>query len=93
MAEIRRLPPPRHGDWDWQLDAACRGQDTAIFYHPENERGPSRMRREFEAKTICAACPVIANCRQWALSAREPYGVWGGLSVEERERVLSRQTA
>jgi len=93
MAEVRRLPAPREGDWDWQLHAACRGLDTSNFYHPENERGPSRARRERQAKAICAGCPVIANCRQWALAAREPYGVWGGLSAEERELVLQRRSA
>jgi len=93
MAEIRRLPPLRQGDWDWQVAAACRGTDTANFYHPENERGPSRARREMRAKAVCAHCPVIDSCLRWALAAREPYGVWGGLSVEEREALLTRQPA
>ena len=88
MAEVRRLPAPREGDWDWQMRASCRGQDTATFYHPENERGPSRARRERQAKQICSGCPVVDNCLRWALSAREPYGVWGGLSVEEREQII-----
>jgi len=85
---VRRLPVPREGDWDWQMRAACRGIDTANFYHPENERGPSRVNREQRAKQICAHCPVVENCLRWALAAREPYGVWGGLSVEEREALL-----
>jgi WhiB family redox-sensing transcriptional regulator len=91
MAEPRRLPAPREGDWDWQAQAACRGQDTQNFYHPENERGPSRVRREMRAKAVCASCPVIENCLRWALAAREPYGVWGGMSAEDRERLLTRQ--
>ena len=82
--------PARH-DWDWQSLAACRGMDTAIFYHPENERGPTRHRREREAKRICQGCPVVANCLQWALATREPYGVWGGLSAEERLALQSEQ--
>jgi WhiB family redox-sensing transcriptional regulator len=93
MAEIRRLPPLREGDWDWQVRAACRGIDTSVFFHPDNERGPSRMRREKQAKAVCASCPVISECRRWALAAREPYGVWGGLSVDEREALLTAQTA
>jgi WhiB family redox-sensing transcriptional regulator len=93
MAEIRRLPAPREGDWDWQLAAACRGLDTAAFYHPENERGPSRTGREMRAKAVCATCPVIDSCLRWALTAREPYGVWGGLSVEEREALLAEKSA
>ena len=51
------------------------------------------MRREMRAKAICAACPVTQSCLRWALAAREPYGVWGGLSVEEREALLARQPA
>ncbi|HSY16253.1 MAG TPA: WhiB family transcriptional regulator [Jatrophihabitantaceae bacterium] len=93
MAEVRRLPAPRQGDWDWQVQAACRGCDTSTFYHPENERGPSRARRERTAKAVCAGCPVVESCLRWALVAREPYGVWGGMSVEERETILARQTA
>jgi WhiB family transcriptional regulator, redox-sensing transcriptional regulator len=74
--------------WDWQAVAACRGMDTSIFYHPENERGPTRERREREAKRICQNCPVITPCLRWALLSREPYGVWGGTSVEERQELL-----
>jgi len=67
--------------------------DTAAFYHPENERGPSRTGRERRAKAVCATCPVIDSCLRWALAAREPYGVWGGLSVEEREALLAAKSA
>ena len=93
MADERRLPALREGDWEWQADAACRGTDTSNFYHPENERGPSRVRREMRAKAVCARCPVVTNCLRWALAAREPYGVWGGLSTEERETMLTLQSA
>lgn len=93
MAEVRQLPAPREGDWDWVTRAACRGADTAIFYHPENERGPSRTRRQQRAKAVCARCPVAEKCLRWALAAREPYGVWGGLSAEEREALLARKPA
>lgn len=93
MADERRLPALREGDWEWQAAAACRGSDTSNFYHPENERGPSRVRREMRAKAVCSTCPVINNCLRWALAAREPYGVWGGLSTEEREAMLTLQSA
>lgn len=89
MTEIRRFPPTRRRTWQWQMDAACRGADTAVFYHPDNERGPSRRRREVRAKEICKGCPVIAECLRSALETREPYGVWGGLSVEERQALFT----
>jgi WhiB family transcriptional regulator, redox-sensing transcriptional regulator len=78
-------PPP----WSsWQLSAACRGQDTAIFYLHERERGPSARRHEAQAKQICATCPVRAQCLAWALESREPWGVWGGLTPSERSELL-----
>jgi WhiB family redox-sensing transcriptional regulator len=78
--------------WDWQAAAACRGLDSEVFFHPENERGPSRRRREQNAKRVCAYCPVQRTCLAWALRTREPYGVWGGLSTEERERLIRSDT-
>ena len=76
--------------WDWQLDAACAGLDTALFYQADNERGSSVRNREMRAKAICARCPVISSCLKDAMVNREPYGVWGGLSADERYRLASK---
>ena len=87
MAEISRLPGPNADLWDWQLFAACRGGSPDTFFHPDGERGPSRRNRELAAKAVCARCPVIEACRAHARTVREPYGVWGGLSEDERESI------
>jgi WhiB family redox-sensing transcriptional regulator len=91
MTDLSRLPGPTLDRWEWQLLGACRVQDTELFFHPEGERGPSRSGRESAAKAICATCPVLALCREHALAAREPYGVWGGLSEHDREAILGQQ--
>jgi len=91
MADVSRLPGPNADIWDWQMDGACRGEDSEVFFHPEGERGPSRVARERAAKTICGRCPVISECAQHALTVREPYGVWGGLSEEDREAIYVRR--
>jgi WhiB family redox-sensing transcriptional regulator len=88
VADIRRLPPPVTAIWDWQMRAACRDIDSSMFFHPENERGPAKAERDRRAKLICNMCPVIEACRRHALTVHEPYGVWGGLTVAEREVVL-----
>jgi WhiB family redox-sensing transcriptional regulator len=90
MAYIGRLPPVTTDAWDWQLQAACRGMASAAFFHPWGERGRGRDERIQQAKQICARCPVIETCRQHALQAHESYGVWGGLSEEERFIMLNR---
>jgi WhiB family redox-sensing transcriptional regulator len=38
------------------------------------------------AKAICARCPVLAECRSWAIS-HEAYGIWGGLTEHQRARL------
>ncbi|MGI8881141.1 MAG: WhiB family transcriptional regulator [Jatrophihabitans sp.] len=88
MSEVSRLPQPLAENWDWQVEAACRGLDSKMFFHPENERGPSRRQREQRAKQVCDDCPVVRECLAWALRTREPYGVWGGLSTHERDAMI-----
>jgi WhiB family redox-sensing transcriptional regulator len=29
-------------------------------------------------------CPIIRQCRQYAIDAAEPYGIWGGLTPLEK---------
>jgi WhiB family redox-sensing transcriptional regulator len=33
---------------------------------------------------------VLLACREHALTVREPYGVWGGLSEHEREEIYAQ---
>lgn len=61
--------------------------DPQLFFHPEGERGPARHKRDAAAVEVCAGCPVIQQCREHGLSVREPYGVWGGLTEEDREGI------
>jgi WhiB family redox-sensing transcriptional regulator len=89
MPNLSRLPGPSADVWEWQRHGACRGRDTGQFFHPDGERGASRLRRERAAKNVCHGCPVRAECAAHALAAREPYGVWGGFSEAERLRLLS----
>jgi WhiB family redox-sensing transcriptional regulator len=84
---------PLDSNWFWQEKGLCRSADPLLFFHPQNERGSSRVRRDQSAKRICASCPVRLECADYAIRAREPYGVWGGLSEEERERIISRITS
>ncbi len=53
--------------------------------------GLSHRDRADRAKAICQLCPVLEQCRRHALAAREPYGVWGGLTEEERRELWTGQ--
>ena len=84
VTDTYRLPGPFLHEWGWQVRGACREADSRIFFHPAGERGEAREKREQAAKRVCAGCPVLLDCRRYALEAEEPYGVWGGLSEDER---------
>jgi WhiB family redox-sensing transcriptional regulator len=93
MAELSRLPGPSADAYEWQFEGACLTADPSLFFHPDGERGPSRARRDAAAVAVCAGCPVLQACRNHALSVREPYGVWGGLTEDDRETLYRSQRA
>jgi WhiB family redox-sensing transcriptional regulator len=73
---------------EWLLDdtddkfmkhAACQGLDSKIFFA---ERGANTFVKK--AKSICAKCTVREDCLRYAMNNRIDFGVWGGLSANER---------
>jgi WhiB family redox-sensing transcriptional regulator len=67
-------------NFDWRLRGAYRDHDPDIWF-PSPGCAPKVAPL---AKVICAACPVQTECLEYALVARESYGIWGGLTAKER---------
>ena len=67
----------------WTGQALCAGADPELFFPPGD--GPA-----VEARQICETCPVRGQCLAYAVTADEPFGIWGGLGRHERES-LRRQ--
>ncbi len=79
-------------DRAWQAAALCRGNHSYLFFPPSTvERKDERERRETKARAICMVCPVRQECLEFAMSIREPYGIWGGLTEADRRQVLARE--
>jgi len=77
---------------NWQLLAACRGEDSLYFFAPSYFEKPwEKNAREAVAKAICRRCPVLDECRDYALDVREGHGIWGGLNEMERRALLREQ--
>ncbi|MFF2612285.1 WhiB family transcriptional regulator [Kitasatospora sp. NPDC058046] len=72
------LPRPPH----WRDFAVCRDEKPDLFYSDQ----PTDIEA---AKSVCRGCPVQAECLAGALDRREPAGVWGAMSHEERQVVLA----
>jgi hypothetical protein len=74
----RDIPPAlNHPDY------ACRDVDTELFF-------PERGQSANPARTICAACRYLLECREWAIRTRQPHGIYGGLTPEERNVIRKR---
>lgn len=70
---------------DWRQMAACLTEDPELFF-PVGTTGPAFDQIQ-QAKAVCRRCPVVQQCLQWALDNHQDFGVWGGLSEEERRNV------
>lgn len=74
---------------DWRHKAVCRDEDPELFF-PIGNSGPAKAQIE-QAKAVCGRCPVIDACLAHALKTGEDYGVWGGLSEDERRALRVRK--
>ena len=66
----------------WFSKAACRGK-TYYFFGHFAERPEAKDKREERARLVCAECPVLSQCREYAREHGE-HGFWGGESEDER---------
>ena len=64
--------------------AACAGRCKSIFFPADYQNN----RQWILAKRICAVCPVSTDCLNYALD-HEEFGIWGGLTPFERDKVRS----
>jgi len=75
---------PPHEQW---MDAAnCATSDPDAFF-------PEKGGDVYAPKRVCAACGVRAQCLQYALDRGERFGVWGGLTANERTRLRKKDAA
>jgi WhiB family redox-sensing transcriptional regulator len=69
---------------DWHA-AACRDEDPEAFF-PVGE-GQYASAQVAAAKAVCARCPLVGQCLNWALTAGIVEGIWGGQTEQERRKL------
>ena len=90
LMALRGASLPPHATW--VTEAACLGMDTRIFF-------PRKGQPTAPAKKVCAGCPVVDDCLQYALDYEEDehglsrHGVFGGQNRFERAQLARRQAA
>lgn len=75
--------PNQEPDWS---GASCRQMpvETAreYFFEEGHESAKTKL-----AQRICGNCVELRTCRDYALDNHETFGVWGGLTPNDRWRI------
>jgi WhiB family redox-sensing transcriptional regulator len=74
-------------DIPWHHQAACYQDGYSLFFHEGKLRVQEVARK---AKSYCSSCPVKDLCLRSSLVYRDKFGIWGGLTPKERQRLLRR---
>lgn len=68
----------------WMASGLCAETDPEAFFP---EKGGSTR----PAKKVCASCPVMAECLEYALRTDQRFGIWGGKSERERRKIRDQR--
>lgn len=74
VRELVESEHPLTGDV-WQDYAECAKHDPKLFF-PEGTTAPARLQAE-ETKSVCAKCPVTAQCLEFALDSGSDFWYLG----------------
>ena len=66
--------------------SACAGTENPEIFFPD------RADPATAALAACSNCLAVRDCAAEALSTRERYGVWGGMTERDRELWWARQS-
>lgn len=67
---------------------SCVGSKNAENWHADLHRAAALREA---ARRVCLTCPVLDECRAYALRNPLITGTWGGLTERERERMREEQ--
>lgn len=72
----------------WYEDALCAQIDLDGFF-PELGHQDQAQR----AAKICTTCPVQKKCLEYAVVNKERYGVWGGTTWTQRNKLIKERAS
>jgi WhiB family redox-sensing transcriptional regulator len=58
-------------------------QNFPDLFFPD-QKGSGQAQDIASAKELCADCPLLIDCAEYAIESKEQYGIWGGLTADER---------
>lgn len=84
MTKHRQRPIDRLNDARNTVESTpC--QDLPDIFFPEDlPAGSVRKQATQMAKRMCATCPIQMACFEYAITAKERFGIWGGTLPSDR---------
>ena len=70
-----------------KYEPECRSNAWCFFPEEYSEQGRATTEQRLAtrlAKEMCARCPIQRECLDYAVTANEEFGVWGGTTRHER---------
>lgn len=64
-----------------------------IFFPEDIVNWKEKNEATAEARLICKGCEVFDKCFTYAVVAQEPYGIWAGMTADERRALRRKRTA
>lgn len=64
------------------------------WWFPQEKAGKSNWSRTpdaMKARAICASCPILQECREYACQYEGIYGIWGGYDWHEMREYRKRR--
>lgn len=83
LRPTRAAFPDNSADYDWMERAACASLDPELFFP---EVGDDFVA---DAQRVCQSCPVRMECLVSAVVNKERYGIWGGFTTAQRDRLTA----
>lgn len=74
-------------------EASCVGIGMELFFpvpHDDEDESKARFIDVDAVKKVCASCPVLEQCAEWAIH-HEKWGIWGGLTPQERNKIRKQR--
>ena len=75
-----------NNDFEWTKEAECKGTQPNLWFPNPDTDNHARL-----PKQICNMCAVQIECLEYAITTRQKDGIWGGMTEQERERLIKRR--
>lgn len=72
-------------DHDWSTFGNCLDVDPDVMF--PGDHNPAAIE---EAKAVCQGCPVLQQCISERTRKGDRYGVWGGMTENDRKAAAKR---